>query len=161
VITVAEYLQLSFEDGDREYVDGEVVDNHVGDLAHASIRTAVAVFLFNKRKALGAICAMGCHTQVSSTRVRLPGIALVLGERPAGRILDKPPFLVVEVLSPEDRYDERIDDYLRFGVPWIWVIDPASGRGHVYHGGTREAVTDGIYRTQDPPIEMNFAELFD
>src|ERR1041384_7153162 len=37
------------------------------------------------------------------------------------------PFLVVEVLSPEDRMVRmmpKIQEYLSIGVAWIWVIDP-------------------------------------
>ncbi len=98
------------------------------------------------------------------SRVRLPDVAVILGERPRSGILDRPPFLVIEVLSPEDRasrVEERIDDYLRFWIPWIWVLDPLTGRGHVYHEGNRTPVRDGMYCTENLLIEMNFFELLD
>ena len=39
----------------------------------------------------------------------------------------------IEILSPEDtlrRMQERIDDYRRSGVANIWILDPATQRGH-------------------------------
>jgi Uma2 family endonuclease len=69
---------------------------------------------------------------------------------------------VVEILSPEDRVsalDEKIDDYLEFGVPNIWVVDPArrtistwSREGsHVF---TRSA------ETSDGSISIPLTEIF-
>ncbi len=164
LITVSDYLAMSFDDGDREYVDGQIQENNVGELDHSAVQGAIQGYFYSRRKTLGLNAVTECRTKVSATRYRLPDVAVVLGARPRGRIIDVPPFLVVEVLSPEDRasrVEERIDDYLRFGVPWIWVIDPITGRGHVYHEGNRTPVTDGMYRTEDPLIEMNFFELLD
>ncbi len=46
---------------------------------------------------------------------------------PAGRFLRQPPYVAVEILSREDRaseLDDKIEDYLDFGVENIWVVDP-------------------------------------
>ena len=164
LITVSDYLALSFDDGDREYLDGQIQENNVGEWDHSAVQGAIAAFFYARRKSLGLHTGTGCRTRVSPTRFRLPDVAVILGERPRSGILDRPPFLVIEVLSPEDRanrVEERIDDYLRFGIPWIWVLDPLTGRGHVYHEGNRTPVTDGMYRTENPLIEMNFFELLD
>jgi Uma2 family endonuclease len=56
--------------------------------------------------------------------------------------------------------EPKIDDYLRFGVEYIWVIDPQTGNGHIYTAERRIVVEDGKFRTENPAIEMNFAELF-
>ena len=57
--------------------------------------------------------------------------------------------------------ETRIDDYLQFGVEWIWLIDPKTGNGHIYTAQNRIPVTDGIYRTTSPAVEMDFGQLFD
>ena len=67
-------------------------------------------------------------------------------------------------LSPEDRasrLQERIDDYLAFGIPAIWVIDPETRRGFIYTSeGMREA-KDGILRSHDGSLEVPLKALFE
>ena len=57
------------------------------------------------------------------------------------------------------RMEQRIDDYIKFGIRFIWVIDPETGKGYVYTGQRRIPVEDGIFWTEDPRVEVNFAEL--
>lgn len=164
LISVDEYLATSFEDSDREYIDGELLEINGGEIDHGTLQMAISAWFFNRRAQLKLFPVTEVRTQISPTRFRLPDIAVIRGGRPAGRVLTDPPFLVVEILSPEDRVsrmEDRIDDYLRFRVEWIWLIDPRTCRGHVYSKTSRIAVTHGIYRTTDPPVEMNFAQLFD
>ena len=43
------------------------------------------------------------------------------------RLIDGPPVLAVEILSPSDKQDEitaKVDEYLSCGVPLVWVVDP-------------------------------------
>jgi Uma2 family endonuclease len=54
---------------------------------------------------------------VKASRFRIPDVCVVVGE-PKEQVLTRPPFLWVEILSPEDRMkrvQERIDDYLAMG----------------------------------------------
>ena len=40
--------------------------------------------------------------------------------------------------SPDDRatdMQEKIDDYLAFGIPYVWVVNPRTGRGYVHAAG--------------------------
>jgi len=54
---------------------------------------------------------------------------------------------------------DRIDDYLTFGVPHVWVLNPRTRRAFLYTpDGMREA-KDGILRTQNPDIEVPIADL--
>ena len=78
--------------------------------------------------------------------------------------MPRPPLLVVEVLSKDDRagdVQEKINDYLDFGVACVWVIDPRRRHAEVYTPGTRQPVRDGVLRTADPVIEVPLSELFD
>jgi Uma2 family endonuclease len=73
-----------------------------------------------------------------------------------------PPFLCIEILSPEDRSKEmqrRIDDYLEFGVQYVWLIDPSTRRATVYtpHGVTE--VKDGVLSTANPNIRVVLSDL--
>ena len=54
---------------------------------------------------------------------------------------------------------ERIDDYLSFGVRSVWVIDPRTKRAYLHTSeGIRE--TKDALRTQNPNIVVPLDELF-
>jgi Uma2 family endonuclease len=92
------------------------------------------------------------RVQVRPTRYRVPDVCVVLGGRPDEEILTKPPFLCIEILSPEDRVSrmqDRIDDYLRFGVRYVWLIDPYQRRAWIYMQDEIREVRDGLLRTAD------------
>ena len=95
--------------------------------------------------------------QVRANRFRVPDITLVAAPKPPGRIITGPPHVVVGVLSPDDRADdlqEKIDDYLSFGIPFVWVVIPKTGRGYVYTVEGMHEAKDGVLRTDDPVIEV-------
>lgn len=100
---------------------------------------------------------------MSPTRFRVPDVCVYAGENPREQIFRTPPFICIEVLSPEDRMNrvqERIDDYLKFGVPYVWLIDPRSRRVWIHtKGGSREA-KDGILRTENPSLTIALSEIF-
>ena len=103
------------------------------------------------------------RVQVSATRFRVPDVCLVEGKEPDEQIFTKPPFLFIEILSPQDtmtRMQERIDDYLNFGVPHVWLLDPRTKRGYGYTASGMHEAKDGVLRTQHPDIAVPLAELF-
>jgi Uma2 family endonuclease len=160
LISVEEYLRTSFPDGDREYVDGRIVERNVGEIDHSDLHTEIAHYMKSKYKDLWA--GVEVRVQVRATRFRVPDITVVAGLKPKGRIITAPPHLVIEVLSPDDRAEqlqEKIEDYLAFGIPFVWVVNPRSGRGYVYTpAGMREA-KDRVLRTEDPAIELPLAAV--
>jgi Uma2 family endonuclease len=161
LVTVEEYLSTSYEDGDREYVDGEVQERNLGEFDHSDLQTAVSTYLRTRYKGLVWV-GVELRVQVKRTRFRIPDVTVIVGAR-SGRIATVPPFIVIEVLSPEDRADRvlaKINDYLEFGVANIWVLDPEAKTATAY---TREGVTpvsEGSLRTVDPEIELPLSELF-
>jgi hypothetical protein len=61
-----------------------------------------------------------------------------------------PPYLCVEIMSPDDTKastQASLNDYLNFGVPNIWVIDPWKHLGWVVTAGGWATAIDGIMRT--------------
>ncbi len=162
-MSVEEYLVTSFEDGDCEYLDGEIVEKNMGEVDHGSVQLLIGLWLGNRRREFGVWPMTETRTRVTPTRYRVPDVVVVRGGKPTSRVITEPPLLVIEILSPEDRVsrmEPKIDDYLRFGVEYIWVIDPQTGNGHIYTAERRIVVEDGKFRTENPAIEMNFAELF-
>jgi len=126
-IKVAEYLATSYPDGDREYIDGHIVERNVGEHVHARIQALVASYLITHYKQYGS--GVAARVRVTATRYRIPDVCLLTGPWPGpgrGPIIQAP-FVAIEVLSPEDRageMQERIDDYLAAGVRYVWVVNP-------------------------------------
>ena len=56
---------------------------------------------------------------------------------------------------------ERVDDYLTFGVRYVWVLDPLGRRAHIYDSAGVHDLKDGMLRTSDPEILVPFDQLFD
>ena len=54
----------------------------------------------------------------------------------------------------------KIDDYLRFGVAYVWVIDPQTGKAWIYTPEVIREVRDGVLRTEKPEIEVPLSEIF-
>lgn len=160
LLSVQEYLGTSFQDGDREYVDGRVVARYVGEIEHAEWQTGFVRFFGTRYAKYWS--AIEVRVQVTPTRFRVPDVCLVTGPRPAGRIITAPPFLVVEVLSPDDRasdLQEKVDDYLRLGIRCVWVVNPKGPRAFVHTlDGSREA-RDGVLRTVDPVVTVPLADV--
>ena len=88
---------------------------------------------------------------------------MYVGTKPDEQIFRTPPFICIEILSPEDRIEriqQRIDDYLNFGVRYVRVINPRGRRAWTYsREGSRE-IFDGFLRTQGPDFEIPLAEIF-
>ena len=160
LVSVEEYLSTSFQDGDREYVDGVIVERNMGDLDHAHLQTRIAIYLGVHYPEYWS--AVEARAQVRPSRFRIPDVCVVIGPKPETRVLLSPPFLVVEVLSPDDRaadIQDKIDDYLAFGVKYVWVVNPRTRRGYVHTSeGSREA-RDGMLRTSDPEILLPLSEM--
>lgn len=56
---------------------------------------------------------------------------------------------------------EKIDDYLRFGVAYVWIINPRLRKGYIATKAGLVEAASGILRTSDPSIQIPVAELFD
>ncbi|HYM12347.1 MAG TPA: Uma2 family endonuclease [Bryobacterales bacterium] len=161
IVSVDEYLHTSFPDGDREYIDGVILERNFGEIDHAGVQSRILICLATHYPQFWA--AVEVRVQVQASRFRVPDVCLVRGPEPEGSIILRPPFVVIEVLSRNDRADElqeKIDDHLAFGVNYVWVVNPRTRRGYVHTSeGSREA-KDGVLRTQDPEIALPLAEMF-
>ena len=60
-------------------------------------------------------------------RYRIPDVSVVRVAYEKETVLTKPPYLVVEVLSPDDRASDTLlkaSEYALFGIPHISILDP-------------------------------------
>ncbi len=160
VISVEEYLRTSYRP-DCDYVDGEVVERNLGEWDHARLQGRILVYLARFEKN-GFIAVPEQRVQVKPSRFRIPDICVVLGD-PGEKILTKPPFICIEVLSPEDRSDrvqQRIDDYLKMGVSYVWVLDPIARLAYIGRPKGLEEVKQSVLTTENPRLELPLNEVF-
>src|SRR5438067_3027335 len=149
LISVEEYLYTSYQDGDREYVDGRVVQRNLGEKAHSKSQGRVYYFFESRRRSLRTFPFVEQRVQVDRDCFRVPDVCVCLDREPDDEIFLTPPFLVIEILSKDDRatdVQEKIDDYLTFGIPFIWIIDPRRRTGWVHTAQGSYEAKDGTLR---------------
>jgi Uma2 family endonuclease len=161
IVPLSEYLDSSYRP-DREYIDGILLERNMGESDHSRLQALLIGYLLNRESQWGIVVMPEQRVQVKSTRYRVPDITVVAGPLPSTPILHEPPFLCIEILSRGDsvyEMQDRIDDYLTFGVRYVWILNPRTRRAFIYTAdGMREA-KDGILRTQNPDIEVPLAAL--
>jgi Uma2 family endonuclease len=163
LLSVEEYLATSYRP-DCDYVDGQILERNLGEFDHSRLQAALVIYFGARQKQWGVRVVPEQRLQVKLNRFRVPDVCVLLGE-PGEQILTKPPFLCIEILSPDDRMsriEERIDDYLAMGVPYVWLVDPGTRRAYTATAGEglRE-VKDGVLRTANPEFEVPLRELFE
>ena len=161
LIPVEEYLSTDYSP-DCDFVDGVLEDRNVGRKDHSILQMALSAWLYARRKDLGIEVFPEQRVQVSASRYRVPDICVTVGV-PDEQIFTTPPFLCIEILSPDDQMRRvlvKIADYLEFGVGCVWLIDPPKRTATVYTAHEVLPVSGGILRTATPDIAVPLAELF-
>ena len=125
-VPLEEYLTTSYE-YDCEWVDGELRERAMPDEHHSAIQGFLLAYFWAMRLELGVRARAELRLRVAARRYRVPDLALLLASSPFGGVPETPPLLCVEIVSPDDRMSEmqeKIADYVRMGVPSIWIVDP-------------------------------------
>jgi Uma2 family endonuclease len=154
LVTLAEFEKMPDPaDGSRlELVRGEVVVMPPPKGKHGICCSQIAWVLQNfvKPRKLGWVTTndTGVVLERGPDTVRGPDVAFWSIARqpqmPEGYFLI-PPDLAVEVLSPDDRRGDvraKIKDYVFYGVPLVWLVDPETRTVTVYRGGMRGTELD-------------------
>jgi Uma2 family endonuclease len=160
-ISVEEYLATAYRP-DCDYVDGVVVERHLGEYSHARLQTRLAAFFLEREAQFSVFTVVEVRVRVAPTRFRIPDVCLISQDAPPEEIITHPPVLAIEVLSPEDRVRKtqiRVDDFLRMGVPEVWAIDPLDRRAWVHTAAGVSEAPDGILRFRGE--ELNLATLLE
>jgi len=159
---VEEYLRTSYRP-DCDYVDGEIVERNLGELDHSDLQAEIITYFRTRLRKSGVFAYPEQRVQVSPTRFRIPDVCVLTGNKPTEQIFRTPPFIAIEILSKDDRMNQmqqRVGDYLKFGVRYVWLIDPRTRRAWIYTKAGSHESTDGILRTEDPAIELPLPEIF-
>jgi Uma2 family endonuclease len=164
LMNVEEYLRTSFEGSDCEYLDGEVVERNMGELPHADVQGNLLSLLRQFRSKLGIRVVPEIRIQIHPRRFRVADLAAWRDDDIGTNIPTKPPFLVVEILSPEDRTVRmlpKIQEYLSIGVGHVWLIDPEEKAALIFSQKDAKGSASEVLRTENPTIEIPLQAAFD
>ncbi len=135
-IALESYLENYSYTPDVEYLDGELQERPVVSRKHGRLQSILSAWFDRHEEEWDVEVAVEVRTRVSSTRVRLPDVVVDwAGDRP--EVLVQPPLLVIEILSERDSYSstQRLaSDYVKMGIPNIWLIDPETRSARVCEG---------------------------
>jgi len=159
---VREYLTTSYRP-DCEYVDGRIEERNLGEYDHGMVQTILGYLFMSHRKDWGVQVVTDVRTQVRRSRFRVPDLSVLRADAPREQIITHPPLIVIEILSPEDRlsrFQDRIDDYLAFGVENIWIIDPDRREAYTATASGLHPVRSNELTVPETPIRVVLSELF-
>jgi Uma2 family endonuclease len=133
--------------GPCELIDGRIVPMSPTGGEHGYIEFYLGAELthFVRLKKSGWVIGgeVGIYTHRQPDRVRGADVAFISKERsprrPPKGFLEVAPELVVEIMSPDDRWQEvrqKLEEYFSIGVQWVWIIEPENRAVLVYRSST-------------------------
>jgi len=146
LITGEELLAMG-DIGPCELIDGRIVRMNPTGLQHGDIVIALGSALrdFVRKRQLGRVVGgeVGIYTRREPDRVRGVDIAFVsrerLADKPLRGFLKVAPELVVEIISPTDRWQnmrDKLEEYFAIGVDRVWIVEPETHAVLVYRSVT-------------------------
>ncbi len=160
--------------GPCELIEGRIVTRTPTGDEHGTIEFNLGsgVRAFVRRGNLGRVTGgeVGIYIRRKPDTVRAADIVVVSSERrakPTKGYLEVAPELVVEIMSPTDRWHEvrgKLDDYFSIGVERVWIVEPERRTVLVYRSTTdfSELSEDDLLKGEGilHGFELSVAELF-
>jgi Uma2 family endonuclease len=167
---------LTMPDGDRfEIIEGELTERVMSYLS-SSIATYIAALLWQwvKQGHPGRVAGSDGGFAIfpwAPGDLRMPDVSYIsrtrLPRAPRTGWVSVPPEFAVEVVSPTDLawdVQKKAEDYIRAGVPLVWVVFPKTNSVQVFRGdGSTALVREGQLLTGEdvlPGFELPVDELF-
>jgi Uma2 family endonuclease len=145
LLTAEELFKLG-DIGPCELVEGELIMMSPTSGEHGEIVALITTALSNfaRPNRLGHVLAGEAGTLIKRDPDTVRGVDVMFYA--AGRLdsvdrrkyLPLPPDLAIEVVSPEDRWNDvelKVTEYLDAGVRLVWVVDPHTRTVRVYKPG--------------------------
>lgn len=157
LLSASEYLRTEFRP-DADFVDGHVEERNGGEKSHGKMQVRLVLLL----REIGLFAALETRLKVTSTRYRVPDVCAYHAE-PEEEVFTTPPYICIEVLSPEDRIARTMEvaqDYFQIGVLNVWLVDPVGRMIYVCDAaGGWSAVTDANVRTSDGRLVLTVSQI--
>jgi len=174
LMTGEELYELG-DTGRSELIEGRLVNMAPIKSKHGKLEYRIAKVIgeFVEENQLGEIQVgeVGIYTHRAPDTIRAADILYISHERLAeatpDSFLDIPPELIVEILSPGDRWGEmkrKLREYFEIGVNVVLIVDPDENTITVYHSLTEiRELTEGDELTLEnilPGFRAPLADIF-
>ncbi len=180
IVTPEEFLKMP-DSVAFELVDGHLVERHMGaESSEIAVRIIILLGIFLRTARLGRIFGSDTSYQCfadAPDKVRRADVGCVRFDRLLGGRAPKEhcriaPDFVVEVVSPNDtaeEVDEKVFEWLRAGVPLVWVVSPGVQTVRIHRprtaaGGPVSILSDDDVLTGEdvlPGFSCPVREVFD
>ncbi|MBV9769455.1 MAG: Uma2 family endonuclease [Bryobacterales bacterium] len=161
-IGVEEYLDLVFPDRpEPDYVHGEVVERSLPTPIHSQIQALLILLMAPLLQRTRLFLLPELRVRIEPHVFRVADLAVYRESCPQGRYASAPAFVTIEIVSPDDRYSEltqRLEDYRRWGVPHVWLVDPQLKR--LYEYTDAGLLQHASLRLSEFEFEISSNELF-
>src|SRR3972149_9666738 len=143
-----EELRALGDIGPCELIEGRIVPMSPTGYAHARCEVRFGRYLdaFVSQNRLGQVIGgeVGIYTHRNPDTVRAADVAFISNERyarqkKAAGFLEVAPELIVEILSPDDRWSEvttKLHESFSIGVRLVWITDPNAKIVYAYRSLT-------------------------
>ena len=155
-ITVDEFLNARWGNYEPEFAHGEIIERKMPNLLHGWIQGLI----YTRLLAVG-FPVIGVRMRVAADVIRLPDVAVFRNSLPSNPVPSDPPFVIVEVVSPDDPYPillQKLRDYGDWGVPHIWIVVPGTKTFQEYRDGTLAQVSQ--FELPELNFRIDATELF-
>ena len=179
-MTTEEFLQLPDDGIDRELINGELRErpmtrrNRRHSRTMTNLSKLLGIWLDTQRTPRGEVLSGDAAFRLRHDPDTTVGIdvAYISAELAAitpdkAAIVDGPPVLAVEIMSPSDKHDDitdKVELYLASGVSVVWVVDPDLHTVIVYSANARPVLFNTSHELSGDPhlpgLRVPVASLF-
>ena len=162
LIPIEQYLRTSYSP-DVDFVDGVVEERNLGEFDHARLQALLTALILANESEWHVIGVVEQRIRISGRRVRISDLAMLRANAPREPVTETPPYICIEVLSPEDRLSRAklvLQDYLAMGVEHIWLVDPQTRTVYTFDAEGLHEQDDLSLTVPNTSIHIDVAALF-
>ena len=162
LVPVEEYLKSTFDGPQPDYVDGEIIERHLGSIPHFKAQKRLLDLFGSLEQSFRLFAYPEVTLRLSPSRYRIADVAVFAGGVPSEKKYPaEPPEVVIEIVSEDDRYGDiqhKLAEYRTWGVKHVWLVDPWTRKFSVYDGGGLHEVP--AFELPEYNTRISVAEFF-
>ncbi len=169
VYTYKDLIEGKLPEGLYEIVNGEVVEMAPTGFEHGGYELDLGAYIRRRLKIKGytAVGEVGILIRKKPLTIRAVDVVYIskerLKEKPKG-ILQIPPDLVIEILSPSNTYtemEEKVQELLDFGVERVLLVDPRLRKAFLHKKGIVEVYSFDEEFELLPELKIKLSEVLE